>query len=77
MAFPGDAYGVVPQFELELGEPMKCTHPPCTCRVDDAGGFCDPACLAGNGTGVTCLCGHPMCEATPGGDVELEPQPLT
>jgi hypothetical protein len=54
---------------------MKCAHPPCTCLVTEAGGFCDQACMAASGAGGACLCGHPVCEAAPAGDVE--PPPFT
>lgn len=54
---------------------MKCTHPPCTCLVNEAGGFCDQACMAASGAGEVCLCGHPVCEGASGPVVE--PEPLT
>jgi hypothetical protein len=42
---------------------MKCTHPPCQCRVEAEQQFCTSSCASARGSArVPCMCGHPGCD---------------
>lgn len=47
---------------------MQCAHDPCTCQVEDGGGYCGPSCRTGisDAQSARCYCGHADCEASTG-----------